>query len=175
MALANPAPSRLASYRAAGVVMLGALGVIIIALLFEHVGGYKPCELCLMERWAYYAGIPLAFVAMVLLSVDYPRIACLVLVAVGLAFLANAGLGVYHAGAEWQFWLGPSTCGGSESLTSGSGNLLNDLGKERVIRCDRAPWRMLGLSFAGWNVVTSAVLAIAAFQAAYEATVVAKN
>jgi disulfide bond formation protein DsbB len=36
----------------------------------------------------------------------------------------------------------------------------------RVIRCDEAPWTFLGLSFAGWNVVISLLIAIAALQAA---------
>jgi disulfide bond formation protein DsbB len=27
------------------------------------------------------------------------------------------------------------------------------------VRCDEAAWRLLGLSFAGWNVVTSLLLA----------------
>jgi disulfide bond formation protein DsbB len=31
-----------------------------------------------------------------------------------------------------------------------------------VIRCDEAPWHFLGLSFAGWNAVVSAALALVA-------------
>jgi disulfide bond formation protein DsbB len=29
----------------------------------------------------------------------------------------------------------------------------------QVVACDRASWRFLGLSFAGWNAVVSALLA----------------
>jgi disulfide bond formation protein DsbB len=36
-----------------------------------------------------------------------------------------------------------------------------------LIRCDEAAWRFLGLSFAGWNAVVSAGLALIA---AYGAT-----
>jgi disulfide bond formation protein DsbB len=36
-----------------------------------------------------------------------------------------------------------------------------------IIRCDEASWRFLGLSFAGWNAVISAMLAgIAVYGAA---------
>jgi disulfide bond formation protein DsbB len=31
-----------------------------------------------------------------------------------------------------------------------------------VIRCDEASWRFLGLSFAGWNAMVSAGLALVA-------------
>jgi disulfide bond formation protein DsbB len=39
----------------------------------------------------------------------------------------------------------------------------------RVIRCDEAPWTFLGLSFAGWNVVTSFLIVVASMQAAFAA------
>jgi len=147
------------------MVMFGAFATLATALAFEHIGGYRPCPLCLMERWAYYAAIPLTFFAMALVAIDRNRTAALILCVVGVAFVANTGLGVYHAGAEWGFWEGPSTCSGAEALTTAGGNLLQDLGKERVIRCDQAPWRLFGLSFAGWNAAVSAALAIGGLRA----------
>ena len=39
----------------------------------------------------------------------------------------------------------------------------------RVVRCDEAPWHFLGLSFAGWNVVASVLLAIGSVSAAAKA------
>ena len=35
----------------------------------------------------------------------------------------NAGLGAYHAGVEWGFWLGPTECSGTV-LDLGKGGLL---------------------------------------------------
>ena len=153
-----------------GWMVLGvAVAVILAALAFEHLGGYPPCPLCLQERWAYYAGIPALVVALLLLWGGRNGWAALLFVAVGLAFLANAGLGIYHAGAEWEFWPGPATCSGAQPLSTGVGGLLNDLAKTNVIRCDRAPWVFLGLSFAGWNAVASLVLAAGAGLAAASA------
>ena len=34
-----------------------ALATIVGAWIFEYLG-YAPCELCLLQRWAYYAAIP---------------------------------------------------------------------------------------------------------------------
>jgi disulfide bond formation protein DsbB len=40
-----------------------------------------------------------------------------------------------------------------------------------VIRCDEASWRFLGLSFAGWNVIASILLAVGAAYAGAKARV----
>jgi disulfide bond formation protein DsbB len=44
--------------------------------------------------------------------------------------------------------------------------LLEKIETTRVVRCDEAQWRFLGLSFAGWNVITSLLLALGAVAAA---------
>jgi len=156
------------AYKAGAIALMLALGAIVAALAFQYIGGYAPCPLCLMQRYAYYAGIPLLFGALVLVAVDRAGWAGAVFFLVALAFLANAGLGVYHAGAEWKFWPGPDTCASvSQTLGGGSGGLLEQLKDTRVIRCDEAPWTFLGLSFAGWNVVTSFLIFVAALQAAF--------
>lgn len=167
----TPAPMQSPAYRAGGVVLVGAAAVILGALGFEHLGGLAPCPLCLQQRYAYYAGIPALFIALVLLAAGWARAAAAVFLIVALAFLANAGLGGYHAGVEWHFWPGPDTCAATSTgpLGSGSGGVLGDLGKTRVIRCDEAPWALLGLSLAGWNVVASLLLAAGAISAAAKA------
>ena len=42
-------------------IFIVSLLTIIGALLFQWAG-YAPCELCLMQRWAYYAVIPLSII-----------------------------------------------------------------------------------------------------------------
>ena len=50
---------------------------------------------------------------------------------------------------------------------SAGGSLLDQINKTRVIRCDEAAWRFLGLSLAGYNVLVSLFLAgVAAWGAA---------
>ncbi len=154
------------AYRVGAATLIVAAAVILTALAFEHLGGYDPCPLCLQERYAYYASIPLLFLALVLLSMHIPRTAAAVFLVVALAFLANAGLGTYHAGVEWKFWPGPDTCAATARPLSTGGGLLKQLETTRVIRCDEAPWHFLGLSFAGWNVVASLLLAAGAGAAA---------
>ncbi len=140
--------------------------VILTALAFEYIGGYTACPLCLQQRYVYYAAVPLSFLGLVLLSGDHTRIAGFVFFAVALAFLTNAGLGVYHAGIEWGFWPGPDTCSGATQLPTSAESLIKNLEAETGARCDEAQWRLFGLSFAGWNVVTSVLLFVVALKAA---------
>ncbi|MEL7047461.1 MAG: disulfide bond formation protein B [Pseudomonadota bacterium] len=152
-------------YKWGGLALVLATLSILSALGFEHIGGYSACELCLQQRYAYYAGVPLLFLALVLLSGDERKWAGVLFFIVALAFLANAGLGVYHAGAEWGYWPGPATCSGGGAL--GTLDLTAGLADTKpVIPCDQPEIRVLGLSFAGWNVVTSLIIHIAALQSA---------
>lgn len=170
MLLRNAYVLRHPAYRAGGFALFLTIAVILAALAFEHLGGYQPCELCLMQRYAYYAAIPALFIALVSLSADAPRIAALLFFLVALAFLANAGLGIYHSGVEWKFWPGPDTCtggGGLPQLSTKAGDLMKQLEATRVVRCDEPSWRLFGLSFAGWNVVASFVAFIFALKAAF--------
>lgn len=145
---------------AALVVGLGALGALATALGFEHLGGYDPCPLCLIERWAYYGAIPAGFLALFLANGGQPAPARLLLAACAIGFIANAGLGLYHSGVEWKWWPGPETCSGNSAAGFAIDNLQQSLEQARVVRCDEAPWRLFGLSFAGWSGVISAGLAV---------------
>lgn len=153
------------AYRLGALTLFVAAGVILTALGFEHLGGYAPCPLCLQQRYAYYAGLPLLFAALALVAADMPRMAALVFGAVALAFVANAGLGAYHAGVEWGLWPGPATCSGGATAPATVDELMQGLEREQPVRCDAASWTFAGLSFAGWNAVVSLALALGAAHA----------
>ncbi len=149
-------PDQSSAYRNGGLILFIATGAILSALGFEFIGGYQPCPLCLMQRYAFYLAIPLSFLAMAV-AAEKPKLAGALFLAIAIAFLANAGLGTYHAGAEWKYWPGPSTCATQQALPGSAADLLKGM-DDRVVRCDEASWRMFGLSFAGWNVLISLAL-----------------
>lgn len=141
-------------------VTLAAAATIGGALIFEHVLGYVPCKLCLIQRNPYYIAIPLGLVA-ALLPQRWVRIGLWLLT---LVFLVSVAMGAYHSGVEWGFFAGPSDCGGMAGAGAGNvGDFLNQLQNTRVVSCTEAAWRFLGLSLAGWNVLIS--LGLAAFAA----------
>ncbi len=168
MSITAPDPTSRAAYRAGALAFVIAAGAILMALGFEYLGGYLPCPLCLQQRYAFYVGVPLLFGALVLTSAEQRSLAGLIFLFVVFAFLANAGLGVYHAGAEWGFWPGPESCAGSQGITTSADTLLESLQNTHVIRCDQAAVRILGISLAGWNVVVSLMVSAASLRAASE-------
>lgn len=141
------------------LVLLASAAVVGTALLSQYWGGLVPCELCLYERWFYYAAIVLALAA--LAGPAGVRRAALVLL--GLLFLASTALGFYHAGVEQHWFPGPSACttGGSaaETFEQFRARLLN----QQTVLCDEIQWSIAGLSLAALNAICSLVIAVFAF------------
>jgi disulfide bond formation protein DsbB len=163
--VAEVLPMNLATIRsnppaaAAIAVALAATATILGALFFEHVLGLAPCPLCLDQRIPYYVAIPTALLtAGAALTASSRVLATAGFAVIGLAMLSGAVLGAYHAGIEWKWWEGPQACAGAVAPLGGR-NLLRELESARVVPCDEAAWRFLGLSLAGWNVLISLALA----------------
>lgn len=154
---------RYAVYAAA--LTFGMTATVGGALAFQHIGGYIPCALCLLQRDPYYYGIPVGIAAILAASFRLPAwIVRGLLAIVGILMLIGAGMGVYHSGVEWGFWEGPATCATSVTgVATNAGSLLDDLNAFHGPSCTEASLRVLGLSFAGWNVIASLALAAVAF------------
>jgi len=150
------------------VVTLGMAVVVGSALGFEHIGGYIPCALCLLQRNPYYIGIPLGILTILSVVLKLPAsVTRTLLVLIGLLMLVGGGMGIYHAGVEWKFWEGPASCSVSAAgVAAGAGNVLDQLNSVKGPSCTDATLRVFGLSFAGWNVLTSLALAAIAFAGA---------
>jgi disulfide bond formation protein DsbB len=140
--------SSLTPRRAIVLILLVATATILGAWIFEFTG-YAPCELCLKQRWAYYAAI-LAGTILAFMPSSSDTVLRYGLAVLALLWAASAIFGTYHSGVEWQWWPGPNTCTGTGALSDG----LPDLTKP-VVMCDTPAIRILGLSLAGWNAVIS--------------------
>jgi disulfide bond formation protein DsbB len=141
--------------------LLASAAMLAIAHAFEIFGHLPPCTLCYREREVYWAALTIAVVGVIggLFSLN-TRWTHLISLVLALVFLCGAGLAAYHAGAEWGFWPGPSTCAGG-SAHVGAADLASLLKSSRIAppACDKAAWVFLGLSMAGWNALISLGLA----------------
>ncbi|HEX3440054.1 MAG TPA: disulfide bond formation protein B [Pseudolabrys sp.] len=147
---------------AAVIAVVGALTIAGV-YFFQYVLGYPPCPLCLDQRMAYYVCIPLA--ALLWLGGGFNasrKVLVLGFAAITIAMLWNAGLSAYHAGVEWKLWAGPPDCSGPINSFGDASNMLNRLQNIRIVRCDEAAWRFLGISLAGYDVLVSLFLATVA-------------
>jgi disulfide bond formation protein DsbB len=121
-------------------------------------GGLVPCELCLGQRQAYYWGLPIIALILLLwnrlpLAVWYAAMAL-----AGAIFAWSIYMASYHAGVEWGWWPGPTACTGTGGSLS-----FNDLQAgtvERVVPCDAVQFRFLGLSLAGYNALLSLAIVV---------------
>jgi disulfide bond formation protein DsbB len=144
------------------LALVTSAAMLAIAHAFQSFGHLAPCTLCLYQRDVYWVALPVCALA-VLASPAAPlrSFAPLLGGLMALIFLTGAGIAVYHAGAEWKFWPGPSTCsaaGGSVTAASLAGLLKG--ARVAPPRCDEAAWVFLGLSMAGWNALISLKLAV---------------
>lgn len=115
--------------------------------------GLVPCELCLEQRMAYYFGLPILLVALLLWS-RVPRSVWLALMlAAAAVFVWGTYMGGYHAGVEYGFWPGPTACTGLGVEVNFSD--LTHIDDAKVIPCDKVQFRFLGITLAGYNTLVS--------------------
>ncbi len=143
------------------LALTASAAMLAIAHGFETFGHLAPCTLCYYQRDAYWAALWIAVVGLIALRGPLAPLAPLAGWLLAAAFLAGAGIAVWHAGAEWKFWPGPKTCasGGEGASAAGLAALMQG-SKIAAPHCDEAAWRLWGLSMAGWNALISLKLAI---------------
>jgi len=133
-----------------------ALAVPALLLGGAYVGQYAfglfPCEMCWWQRYAHFVALALALVS----TVVPPRRLWVALA--GIAIFVAGLLGAYHAGVEYHWWEGLTTC----SSTS-SGHSLAEIMNAPLLRCDQPQWTLFGISLAGFNFLISTSAAIVIF------------
>jgi disulfide bond formation protein DsbB len=148
-------------------LLIAAASIAILAAVWILQGfGYTPCELCLTQRYAFYAAIPLALLTGLLAGRLAHGLARIGFALLAILFIASAVLAAYHAGVEYHWWAGPTACTGGLTGSLNVNDLVNTLNSVKVVRCDEVQLRIAGLSLAGWNLVASIVLAAYAALAA---------
>ena len=141
-----------------------SFALLAAAFAFEHIGGLRPCKLCIWQRWPHAVAV-LAGVA----ALSFRR-KSLLAAAAGCAVLAGAMIGVYHVGVELHWWQGPDGCTAPIAGDMSAEELLEQILATPVVRCDDVPWSLGGVSMAGWNAIMSAAGSLLWFRAALAAS-----
>lgn len=139
------------------LALLVPLALLAGALGSQYLGGLFPCEMCHWQRWPHYAAVVLAALAFVPAAPQR--------LLVGLAALAIAvsgAVGVLHAGVEYQWWEGVTTCTSTVAGHGGSTeDILARIMAAPITRCDVPQWTLWGVSMAGFNALFSLAGALA--------------
>lgn len=130
----------------------GSLALLLGALAFQYLGGLKPCQMCIEQRWPHLAAVLFGVAALVRRGPVLPACGAI-------SALATSALGLYHTGVERAWWQGPTTCTSGAIDGVSADDLLNQILAAPVIRCDEVQWQMFGLSMASWNSLISLGLA----------------
>lgn len=127
----------------ATVVPIALLGG---ALASQYIGGLYPCEMCYWQRWPHDAAIALMIVAWLIRPAGQAPLIALAATAI----LVSGAIGVFHAGVEYHWWRGLTTC-----ARESAGNSIEDIMAAPLIRCDTPQWTFGPISLAGFNAIFS--------------------
>jgi len=142
----------------AALVALIAAAAPLFAQASEGWLGLVPCELCLWQRWPYWAAAVAAMAAAVRQRAARP-----LLVAAGGFAALSAAIGLFHLGVELGWW--PSPLPGCAVVSTGAArsveDLLAGLRAAPAKPCDEPAFLVPGLpvSMAAANAVCGLALA----------------
>ena len=123
------------------------------AYISQYGFGLHPCEMCWWQRWPHFVALGFALLAFV---VPPQRVWTF---AAALAILVSGAIGLFHAGVEYGWWEGVTSC--AAITAGGSGNALEDIMNTPLVRCDEAAWTLMGISLAGYNFLISTAAGVA--------------
>lgn len=140
------------------IILFLSIISLVSAYFIEYILGYKPCNLCLIERLPYFITI-----IIILIGSMVSRLEKIILITLALIFSAATILSFYHFGIEQGFF--------NESLVCISNNEINNLSKEdllkelqkEVVSCKDVQFTLLGLSLATINAIISFILSVITF------------
>tara|TARA_B100001105_G_scaffold242598_1_gene222900 strand:+ start:656 stop:1132 length:477 start_codon:yes stop_codon:yes gene_type:complete len=140
---------------ALNIILFISIFVLISAYFVEYILGYKPCNLCLIERLPYFFSI-----IIILLCLTINKFYKIVFILLTITFAVGTILSFYHFGIEQGFF--------KESLVCAANNEINSLAKEdlikelqkKVVSCKDVQFTLLGLSLAIINTIISFILSV---------------
>jgi disulfide bond formation protein DsbB len=131
-------------------------GLLAGAYISQYGFGLYPCEMCWWQRYPHFAAVPLALFAFVIAN---PGVRAVSVALAAMALLTSGLIGGFHAGVEYGWWEGLTTC--SSTIASGSSeDFLKSIMEAPLIRCDVAQWTLGGISLAGYNFLLSVAGAV---------------
>ena len=137
------------------VILFICIFVLISAYFVEYILGYKPCNLCLIERLPYFFAIIIIF-----LYLTINRFEKLIFIFLGLIFASGTILSFYHFGIEQGFFKESLVCISNDEINS---LIKEDLIKElqkKVVSCKDVQFTLFGLSLATINTIISFILSV---------------
>ena len=137
------------------IILLLSIVILLIAFFIQYILGHAPCNLCLIERIPYLLAI--IIIPTGLFNKKFEKI---VLLFLGLIFLAGTIISFYHFGIEQGFFSESLVCSTSlENTNLSKDDLLKELQKNQI-SCKDVSFKIVGLSLATINTIISLLLSV---------------
>lgn len=138
------------------------LAIIVPAVLLggayisQYGFGLYPCEMCWWQRYPHFVALALGIFS----TFAPPKTWWVALAA--LAIMVSGFIGAFHAGVEYGWWEGLTSC--ATTISADGGDPFEAIMNAPLVRCDVAPWTLLGISLAGFNALLSVISGLAIFR-----------
>tara|TARA_Y100000590_G_scaffold322275_1_gene364928 strand:- start:1725 stop:2201 length:477 start_codon:yes stop_codon:yes gene_type:complete len=137
------------------IILILSIFILSIAYFIEYILEYKPCNLCLIERFPYFFSI-----IIILLGSFFNQFEKFIFIFLCIIFVSATILSLYHVGIEQGLF--------NESLVCISNNEINILNKENLLKelqtttisCKDVEFTLFGLSLATINAIISFILSV---------------
>ena len=134
-------------------VLIFSIISLSIAYFLQYVLGYKPCNLCLIERIPYIVSIIL--ISLIFILNKFEKIISIIIL---LFFIFGAVVSFYHFGIEQGFFSESLVCDLGNNSNLSKEQLLKQLESSSIVSCKDVTFRILGFSLATINTIISIIL-----------------
>jgi disulfide bond formation protein DsbB len=143
---------------------LASAAVLAAVFISQYGFGMAPCKLCIWQRWPY--GIALILGLILFFKGNVRKVAQIMAILLATVFMLEACLALFHFGVEQHWWTFNSDCTGN-AIKPGLSvqEMMDNLRRAPVVRCDQAVPFLFGMSMAFYNIFTSLGLAVLALLA----------
>lgn len=144
------------------IIGIYSLTVLISVYFMEFVLGWKPCELCLLQRYPYFIIIIMSIAFMVAKIKNININSKLAIVLILAPIFTGLLIAVYHFGVENSYWRNISACSDQLSkIDLNTDNLLSGLNEIKPNCSD--PVKIFGLSISGYNILSNILMMVFLF------------
>ena len=130
-----------------------SLIVLIIVFILEYIFKLIPCDMCLVERYPYYALILLSIIAMYLVRIEKAKLRKIIDYVSISTILFGFFYTLRHVGVERGIIKLTTECSGALINTSDKSVLLEELNQAALVRCDEATYLFNFISIAESNLI----------------------
>ena len=137
------------------IILFVSLISIFSAFFIEYILGYRPCNLCLIQRIPYGLSIIL-----IILNYIFKKNGQFIIILLTMLFSFSLIISFYHFGIEQGFIEESAVCGVSNtSNVISKEELLKQL-QEKNVSCKDVTFKVFGFSLTTYNILLSLLLVI---------------